>query len=106
MIKTYIAYPFQIILENAIANNPALYEQLQTISFIAHYDSQEKLILETSKLMSINIIRSTISLLMLPLGSCLYTLFYFDAQKRLNSKKETEPQEDKTKKSSKKTKKK
>ncbi len=87
MLKNTLAIPFKNLLENIFENYNELYNSLQTLPIFT-YDSQQKFILETSKCFSISIISTLISLLMLPLGSCYFTLFYFDTKKRLISQKE------------------
>ena len=81
MLKNTIAIPFQHLLENILKNNQYAVDMLQSFSYFG-YESEAKFILEKSKDVSELLIAMIISLLMLPLGSCYYTLFYFDAKKR------------------------
>ena len=81
MLKNTIAIPFQHLLENILPNNPYITDMLQAFSYFG-YESEAKFILEKSKDISEILISIVIGLLMLPLGSCYYTLFYFDAKKR------------------------
>jgi len=94
MIKSVIAKPFQFVLENLFNNYPHLSEALSQYHLFS-FESDAKFILETSKMFSISIISSVISLLMLPLGACYYTLFYFDAKKRIAPKPEPQNEEEK-----------
>lgn len=105
MLKNTIAIPFQIMLENVFNSYDHLYTTMSQWPIFA-FDSQNKFVLETSKMFSITIISSIISLLMLPLGSCFYTLFYFDAKKRIAPKVEKVEEEPKKKTKTKKSKKK
>ena len=104
-LKSTIAIPFQMFLESIFRSYNNLYDYLQTLPIFA-YESQTKFILEMSKVMTIGLISSIISLLMMPLGSCYYTLFYFDAKKRNAPKveevKEEQPTKSKNKKAAKK----
>ena len=106
MIKNTLAIPFQGVLKSVLNNYPNFYDAMN--SFVAiSYESEQKFIFETSKLFSVSTISALISLLMLPLGSCYYTLFYFDAQKRHEPKETPEKEEQESQKSkSKKSKKK
>ena len=113
LIKTTIALPIESFLTGIYNNSPQIFDMLQNIPTLATQATEpEKLIEELSKVLSFSLIASIISLLMLPLGSCLYTIFYFDAKKRytareISEQENREPEEKKTKKSTKaKTKKK
>ena len=99
MIKSTLALPFQSMLENVFNNYNELYTTLSSFPLFT-FDSKEKFILEVSKMFSLGIISSIISLLMLPLGACYYTLFYFDAKKR-NAPKVEQPKEEESPKKSK-----
>ncbi|MCR4880733.1 MAG: hypothetical protein K6A44_02115 [bacterium] len=101
MIKGTIALPVKALMENLFENYPDLYTYLQALP-IFQYESLDKFILETSKSFSFVLIASVISLLMLPMGSSLYTIFYFDAKKR-NAPKEEPVEEIKAAKKSSKT---
>jgi len=81
MIKNTLSIPFQKMLENLFATYNYTYEYLQALP-IFPYESQTKFILEVSKHLTFGCISSIISLLMMPLGACFYTLFYIDAKKR------------------------
>lgn len=91
MIKSTIALPVKALMENFFENYPDVYTYLQALPTF-QYESLDKFIFETSKSVSFILIASVISLLMLPMGSSLYTIFYFDAKKR-NAPQE-EPKED------------
>ena len=91
MIKSTIALPIKALLENMFDNYPDLYAYIQAFPAF-QYESMDKFILEISKSASFCIIATVISICMLPLGASMYTLFYFDAQKRIVPKEE--PQED------------
>ena len=91
MIKSTIALPIKAFLENAFDNYPDLYAYLQALPAF-QYESMDKFILEASKSTAFALIAAFISILMLPMGSSMYTLFYFDAKKR-NAPK-TEPEEE------------
>ncbi len=103
MLKTTLALPFEGLLKNIFENYTGLYDTMQTMPIFA-YESEQKFILETSKFFSVSLISTLVSLLMLPLGACYYTLFYFDAKKRLPVKTEGQ-EEDKSSKGKGKTKK-
>ena len=91
MIKSTIALPIRALFENMFNNYPDLYSYLEAMP-VFQYESMDKFILEASKSASFGIIAMVISISMLPMGSCMYTLFYFDAQKRIAPKEE--PTED------------
>jgi len=102
MLKTTLSVPFQVFLENLFETYDYMYEYMQSFP-VFEYDSQEKLIFEASKHFTFGLISSLISLLMMPLGSCFYTLFYLDAKKRHAPKIEEAPSEPKSKGKSKKS---
>ena len=107
LIKSTIALPLKEFLNGVFNNYPQFFEAIQNIPFFsAQTLKAENFIEELAKVMSFSIISSVISLLMLPLGSCLYTIFYFDAKKRRIAKIESEQTEPevKEKKTAKKTK--
>ncbi len=101
MLKSTMSIPFKIFLENVFSGYNYLYDYLQTLPVFT-YESQDKFILEMAKLMTIGMISTIISLLMMPLGSCYYTLFYFDAKKR-NAPKIEEIKEEQSSKKNKKS---
>ncbi len=105
MIKNTLAIPFQGLLKSILNNYPDFYNTISSFPMFS-YESEQKFISETSKLFSVSTISALISLLMLPLGSCYYTLFYFDVQKRHEPKESPEKEEQSPKSKSKKSKKK
>lgn len=102
MLKTTLSIPFQGFLENLFATYDYMFDYMSSFPIFA-YDSQEKLIFEASKHLTFGLISSLISLLMMPLGSCFYTLFYLDAKKRHAPKLEENSAEEKSKGKSKKS---
>ena len=86
------ALPFQTLLENLFSTYNYTYDYLQALP-IFPYESQTKFILEMSKYLTGSLISGLISLLMMPLGACFYTLFYIDAKKRLPVKIEDNTEE-------------
>jgi len=87
-LKTTLALPFKALLDNIFASYDTLYATLQALPFFS-YESQPKFILELSKEITSGLISGIISVLMMPLGACFYTLFYIDAKKRLPLKAES-----------------
>ena len=87
MIKSTIALPIKALLENMFDNYPDLYAYIQAFPAF-QYESIDKFILEVSKSSAFCIIAAVISVCMLPLGASMYTLFYFDAKKRIEPKEE------------------
>ena len=92
MIKNTLSIPFQSVLKSVLNSYPNFYDVINSLPIFA-YESEQKFILETAKSFSVSTISTLISLLMLPLGACYYTLFYFDAKKRHESPKTPEKEE-------------
>ena len=105
MIKSTVALPFKALLENVLENYPNFFPMLQSTP-VFQYPDTVKFVEEASKQAAFGIIAAFISLLMLPLGSCLYTILFFDLQKRRAEKEEPKEEEKTVKKSSSKSKKK
>ena len=92
MIKNTLSIPFQNVLKSVLNSYPNFYDVINSLPIFA-YESEQKFILETAKSFSVSTISTLISLLMLPLGACYYTLFYFDAKKRHEPPKTPEKEE-------------